>query len=66
MSCGKASEYLREVPSGDPTLWTTTEQAAAIARSELGSEELLGLFLARIESLNGDGVTPLRPELAGA
>ncbi len=40
--------------TSDPTLWTATEQAAAIARRELGSEELLDLFLARIEQVNGD------------
>jgi amidase len=36
----------------DPTLWSATEQAAAIASGELGSEELLDLFLDRIELLN--------------
>ncbi len=41
------------MPTSDPTLWTATEQAAAIARRELGSEELLDLFLARIEQVNG-------------
>lgn len=40
--------------ASDPTLWTTTEQAAAISRRELGSEELLDLCLARIEKVNGD------------
>ncbi|MEI8239301.1 MAG: amidase family protein [Actinomycetota bacterium] len=36
----------------DPTLWSATEQAAAIARRELGSEELLDLCLDRIELLH--------------
>lgn len=40
--------------TSDPTLWTATEQAAAIARRELGSEELLDLFLARIDQVNGE------------
>ena len=35
----------------DPALWTTTEQAAAIRRRELGSVELLDAQLARIERL---------------
>ena len=42
------------MPVSDPTLWTATEQAAAIKRGELGSEELLDLFLTRIDQLNGD------------
>ncbi|MEQ1873045.1 MAG: amidase family protein [Ilumatobacteraceae bacterium] len=41
------------MPPGDPTLWTAAEQAGAIARSELGSEELLDLCLARIEKVDG-------------
>ena len=40
------------MPASDPTLWTATRQAAAIAKSELGSEELLDLCLARIEQVN--------------
>ncbi len=40
------------MPATDPTLWTATEQAAAIIRRELGSEELLDLCLARIEQVN--------------
>lgn len=36
----------------DPTLWTLTEQAAAIARRQLGSVELLDAHLARVEQLN--------------
>lgn len=37
----------------DPTLWSTLEQAAAIAGGRLGSEELLDLFLRRIEQVDG-------------
>ena len=51
---GKASEYVRGVPTSDPTLWTAIEQSAAINRRELGSEELLDLFLSRIDQVNGD------------
>ncbi len=40
------------MPASDPTLWTATEQAAAIAQRKLGSEELLDLFLGRIEQVN--------------
>ena len=40
------------MPTSDPTLWTATEQAAAIARRELGSEELLDLCLGRIDQVN--------------
>jgi amidase len=36
----------------DPTLWSATQQAAAIAARELGSEELLELMLDRIEGLD--------------
>jgi amidase len=36
----------------DPTLWSTTEQVAAIRARELGSVELLDLQLARIEAVN--------------
>ncbi len=36
----------------DPALWTTSEQAAAIRRGELGSVELFDACLARIERLN--------------
>jgi len=36
----------------DPTLWTATEQAAAIADRRLGSEELLDLLLDRIERVD--------------
>ncbi|MEP7114062.1 MAG: amidase family protein [Ilumatobacteraceae bacterium] len=36
----------------DPALWTTTEQVAAIQRSELGSLELLDAQLARVERLD--------------
>jgi amidase len=36
----------------DPTLWSATEQAAAIAARRLGSEELLGCFLARIDAVD--------------
>jgi len=42
------------MPASDPTLWTATQQAAAIARRELGSEELLDQCLTRIERVNGD------------
>lgn len=38
--------------STDPTLWTATEQAAAIAGRRLGSEELLDLILDRIERVD--------------
>ena len=38
--------------AADPALWTTTEQVAAIRRSELGSVELLDAQLARVERLN--------------
>ncbi|CAN5596894.1 amidase [soil metagenome] len=41
------------MPASDPTLWTATEQAAAITARTLGSEELLDLCLARIEKVNG-------------
>lgn len=34
--------------TADPTLWSASEQAAAICTGQLGSEELLDLFLARI------------------
>jgi amidase len=40
------------VATSDPALWTTTEQAAAIRRRELGSVELLDAELARIERLD--------------
>ncbi len=36
----------------DPTLWSASEQAAAIREGRLGSEELLDLFLARIASVD--------------
>jgi amidase len=36
----------------DPTLWSATEQAAAIASGALGSEELLDLCLARIAAVD--------------
>jgi len=36
----------------DPTLWSATEQAQAIASGRLGSEELLDLFLARIAAVD--------------
>ena len=36
----------------DPTLWSATEQAAAIAAATLGSEELLDLFLTRIAAVD--------------
>ncbi len=36
----------------DPTLWSATEQARAIAERRLGSEELLDLFLDRIEHVD--------------
>ena len=40
------------MPATDPALWTTTQQAAAIRRGELGSVELLEAQLARIDRLN--------------
>ena len=36
----------------DPTLWSASEQAAAIREGRLGSEELLDLFLARIATVD--------------
>ncbi|MEN9644648.1 MAG: hypothetical protein RL238_1317 [Actinomycetota bacterium] len=36
----------------DPTMWSATDQAAAIAAGRLGSEELLDLFLDRIEDVD--------------
>jgi len=39
-------------PGADPTLWSATEQAAAIRERRLGSEELLDLQLARIDAVN--------------
>ena len=36
----------------DPTLWSATEQAAAIRERRLGSAELLDLFAARIEQVD--------------
>ncbi len=36
----------------DPTLWSASDQASAIRERTLGSEELLDLFLARIERVN--------------
>src|SRR4029079_17819851 len=47
-----ASRYASPVATSDPALWTTTEQAAAIRRRELGSVELLDAELARIERLD--------------
>ena len=38
----------------DPTLWTAVEQAAAIRERRLGSEELLDLFLDRIDVVDRD------------
>ncbi len=38
--------------ASDPTLWSATEQAAAIRHGRLGSEELLDLFLARIQAVD--------------
>ena len=35
----------------DPTLWSASEQAAAIARGQLGSEELLELQLVRLDAV---------------
>ncbi|MEP7045153.1 MAG: amidase family protein [Ilumatobacteraceae bacterium] len=40
------------MPDTDPALWTTTEQADAIRRGDLGSVELLDAHLARIERLD--------------
>jgi amidase len=42
------------VAATDPALWTTSQQAAAMRRRELGSVELLEAQLARIERLNPD------------
>ena len=41
-----------DATSDDPTLWSATEQAAAIRERTLGSEELLDLFLARIAAVD--------------
>ena len=38
--------------ASDPTLWSATEQAAAIRHGRLGSQELLDLFLARIQAVD--------------
>lgn len=38
--------------ASDPTLWSATEQAAAIRERRLGSEELLDLQLARIDAVD--------------
>jgi amidase len=38
--------------ASNPALWSATRLAAAIRSGELGSEELLDHFLARIERLN--------------
>ncbi len=38
--------------ASDPTLWSATEQAAAIARRDLGAVELLDAHLARIDRVN--------------
>ena len=38
--------------STDPTLWSATEQAAAIARRHLGAVELLDAFVERIAAVN--------------
>lgn len=38
----------------DPALWSTTDQAAAIRRSDLGSRELTSHLIDRIERLDGD------------
>jgi amidase len=44
---------MSSTPKGnDPTLWSASQQAAAIAARELGSEELLDLCLDRIELLD--------------
>jgi len=40
------------VRTTDPALWTTTEQAEAIRRRELGSVELLEAELARVDRLD--------------
>ena len=44
--------YAAPVTATDPALWTTTEQAEAIRRRELGSVELLDAQLTRVERLN--------------
>ncbi len=36
----------------DPTLWSATEQAAAVTRRELGAVELLDAYVARIAAVN--------------
>jgi amidase len=40
------------MPGTDPTLWSASRQAAAIASRQLGSEELLDLCLDRIEHVD--------------
>ncbi|HEY0520984.1 MAG TPA: amidase family protein [Ilumatobacteraceae bacterium] len=42
------------MPSTDPTLWTMTEQIAAIGKRELSSVELLDAEVARIERLGSE------------
>ncbi|MEP7201449.1 MAG: amidase family protein [Ilumatobacteraceae bacterium] len=42
------------MPATDPSLWSTTEQVAAICQGDLGSVELLDAQLARIERIDGD------------
>ena len=37
----------------DPTLWSTTDQARAVAAGELSSRELTSAVIARIERLDG-------------
>jgi amidase len=44
--------YASPVAATDPALWTTSQQAAAIRRGELGSVELFDAQLARIERLD--------------
>lgn len=41
-----------EPHDSDPTLWSASQQAAAIAAGDLGSEELLDLCLDRIEAID--------------
>ncbi len=44
--------YVEQMQTPDPTLWSASEQAAAIRDGRLGSEELLDLFLARIAAVD--------------
>ncbi len=44
--------YVGQMETPDPTLWSASEQAAAIREGRLGSEELFELILARIADVD--------------